>query len=134
SAPGACVQGSDWLAWTTRSVVREDPPPAPSRKREGDPSPRVEDEALPFVIHRHGLAVADLAREDARGDGVLEPLLDDALEGAGAVDRVVPLARDRLDRFGRERDRDLALREPGAEAFELDVHDARDLLAPELVE
>ncbi len=60
-------------------------------------------------------ALARLAADQGAGDAALELLLQEALERAGAVDRVVAGAGDELARFRSELETDLALGESIAE-------------------
>ena len=52
--------------------------------------------AVRVDVDRDRVAFAELAAEDALGQRVLDPLLDDALERAGAERRVVALVGEQL--------------------------------------
>ena len=78
--------------------------------------------------------IVDLAGEDLSTERGLELLLQQPLERARAVDRVVAGVREVLERRVGELDLDLALRQPRPQPAELDLDDLLELLARQAVE
>ena len=85
-------------------------------------------------INPHAAAGGDVSLEDFRGQGVLEPLLDDPLEWASAVERVVPFVGDCLSGGIGNHQADFLLIELLPQALELQVHDAGNLLLGQRLE
>src|SRR5205085_6619674 len=77
---------------------------------------------------------AELAGEESARDLVEDRRLDQALQRARAVHRVVALRRERRLRTVGHLEADLALLEDLADARDLDLDDAAELLAREAVE
>src|SRR5690606_27043936 len=68
-----------------------------------------ERERVVGLVDRDGTAVLEPAEEDLVGQPIPHLALDDACEGAGAVDRIVPLPGEPGAGGRRERDGDPAL-------------------------
>src|SRR5438876_2578062 len=73
-----------------------------------------------------GVAGFDFAGQDHHGQPILDLLLNEPLERARPVDRVVALPGQALDRGGADFKPQLALREKPAEIRELQRHDAAE--------
>ena len=78
--------------------------------------------------------VADLFVEERGGEGVGQSLLDDPLQGAGAVGGVEPFVGKLPFGLVADGDGQASLRELAFQALELDVHDPGQLGHPERVE
>ncbi len=111
--------------------------PAPVRPRGGplrplgrEPDDGAVDQELALAgIDLDGRAVAHRAVEDQACERVLERPLDGALQGPGAIDRIVAGVGEPGLGLVRELELDLALGEEGAEAPELDLDDPPHVLA-----
>src|SRR5690606_33497114 len=93
-----------------------------------------EDEVAAADVDMDGVALAELAVEQVQTEGVEKALLDDALQGAGPIGRVVALRGEPLEGRGRE----LELQALGLQSFhhpiELDLHDGVEIRFAEAIE
>ncbi len=82
-----------------------------------------EDQLTLSRFHANGVARCESAREDVLGKAILEVALDRALEGPGAVGRIVThIGKEVLGRVG-DLEVEVTLREPLLEVAQLHVHD-----------
>src|SRR5215472_15257223 len=84
-------------------------------------------------VDAHLRPFGELALEDAHRERVLDHALDHALEGPRAVVRVVARLGEQVLGLRRELELDASLAEQPLHALELDLDDALDLRAAELV-
>ena len=96
----------------------------PARRRQ-----RLEREFVAAVVDADAAVVGDVAFEELGGERVLQALLDDALERAGAEDGVVAFGGDGLLGGGGDFEAEVLLGEQLCEAAELQVDDLADLVA-----
>src|SRR5699024_1640117 len=82
----------------------------------------------------HGLAVLDLAGDEAPGQRRLDLLADEALERTSAEHRVVALRGELLEGAGGEVEDDASLVEPVLKLPQLDARDVAHLLPGQRLE
>src|SRR5471032_2714766 len=83
----------------------------------------VDDQRVVAGIHVSGIALAQVALEHGHRQGVLEPPLDDPLQGWRSVGRVVTLGCEEVECARGQLQADGPLGEPVAQKLELDLDD-----------
>src|SRR5215211_1082549 len=94
----------------------------------------LEDQVALRRVHQDAVAGLELAVEQLQGQLVDQPLLDHALERAGAVHGVVAEVAEQRPRFVAQLDLDSLVPDALDQPLDLEVDDLADLLAAELVE
>ncbi len=85
----------------------------------------------PAGVHRHGLAVGDLAGEHLEGERVEHEALNGAAKRACAESRVVALAREQTLGVVGDAECEMVIDEAALDLGELEIDDAEDLLGAE---
>src|SRR5690606_16676786 len=110
-----------------------------STGKPGEPSPRgdgsaVEAHPLTIEVGADGVAGGELARQHILGEGVLDQLLDGALQGPCTVHRVVARLAELVEHGVVQLDGEVPIRQALLEQPQLDGGDAANLVAPEGME
>src|SRR6476661_7150607 len=93
-----------------------------------------EAEVLPRLLGADSVTLVEVALEQLQRDRVLQLALDDALERASAIDRIVALGGQQLLGLGSDFEPEVASREQRIEMAQLDVHDLHQVGAAQLAE
>ncbi len=79
-------------------------------------------------VNRETISVREIARQDQASQRVLDLALDEPLQRTSTVDRIIAVAGQLLTGLLGDLDRDTTLREPLAQATDLDLRDPRQVL------